>query len=164
MTECAAVKSRWITVGALLIAAFAFAVSVWGGRWWSIDDVSIGPYGSTHCFGNDCKQAGLSWIGGTERWTRVGMATWAGGVLSMLSLLGVAGGIAARRVPHLAAKMTLVAIATTLLAGVAFIVQFPGVSGAVIDRGMWMFIVGVIVGLGAILMVLRMRISTPAAA
>lgn len=162
MTECAAVKSRWITVVALLIAAFAFAMSVWGGRWWSIDDVAIGPYGSTHCFGADCKHAGLGWIGGTERWMRTGMATWAGGVLSMIALLGVAGAIAARRVPRLAAKMTLVAISTTLLTGVAFIVQFPGVAGATIDRGMWMFVVGVISGLAATLMALRTRITPPA--
>jgi len=162
MTECVAVKSRWITVGALLIAAFAFAMSVWGGRWWSIDEVSIGPYGSTHCFGANCKHAGLGWIGGTERWVRVGMATWAGGVLTMLSLLGVAAGIAARRVPRLAAKMTLVAIATTLLAGIAFIVQFPGVAGATLDRGTWTFIAGVIIGLIATVMVLRTPVSPPA--
>jgi hypothetical protein len=55
-------------------------------------------------------------------------------VLAMLALLGVAGAIAARRVPRLAMKMTLVAIVTTLLTGVAFIAQFPGVAGATIDR------------------------------
>lgn len=159
MTECAPVKSRWIIVGLLLIAAFAFAMSVWGGRWWSIDDVSIGPFGSMHCFGGDCKHAGLGWIGGTERWMRMGMATWAGGVLTMLALLGVAGGLAARRIPRLAAKMTLVAIATTLLAGIGFIAQFPGVSGATIDRGVWLFVAGVISGLVATVAVLRARVA-----
>ena len=158
MTECAPVKSRWIIVGILLISAAAFAMSVWGGRWWSIDDVTIGPFGSTSCFGgDDCKRGDLSWIGGTERWMRAGMATWAGGVLTMLALLGVAGGIAARRVPRLAAKMTLVSVATTLVAGILFIAQFPGVEGAAIDRGIPLFFVGAVTGLVGAIAVLRTR-------
>ena len=86
MTECAIVKSRWIVIGLLLISATAFAMSVWGGRWWSVADVTIGPFGSKHCFGDECKHAGLGWIGGTDRWMRTGMATWAAGVLTMLPL------------------------------------------------------------------------------
>jgi hypothetical protein len=159
MTECATVKSRWIVVGVLLISAIAFAMSVWGGRWWSIGDVSIGPYGSTHCFGGECKHAGLGWIGGTDRWMRTGVATWAGGVLTMLALLGVAGAVAARRVPRLAAKMTLVAIATTLVAGSLFIAQYPGIAGATSDRGLWLFVVGVIAGIAATIPVLRARVA-----
>ena len=158
MTECALVKSRWIIVGILLISAFAFAMSVWGGRWWSIEDVTIGPFGSTNCFGGDeCRRGDLSWIGGSERWMRAGMATWAGGVLTMLALLGVAGGVAARRIPRLAAKMTLVSIVTTLVAGILFIAQFPGVDGAAIDRGLWLFFVGAITGLVGVIAVLRAR-------
>lgn len=159
MPECAIVKSRWIVIGLLLISATAFAMSVWGGRWWSVADVTIGPFGSKHCFGGECKHAGLGWIGGTDRWMRTGMATWAGGVLTMLSLLGVAAAVAARRVPRLAAKMTLVAIATTLLAGISFIAQFPGVEGATTDRGLWLFLLGAIVGLGATVAVLRARVA-----
>ncbi len=141
----------------LLVAAFAFAMSVWGGRWWSIDDVTIGPFGSTSCFGGgECKRGDLGWIeGASERWMRAGMATWAGGVLTMLALLGVAGAVAARRVPRLAAKMTLVSIATSLVAGILFIAQYPGVPGAAVDRGIWLFVVGVITGLVAIIAVLR---------
>jgi len=159
MTECAAVKSRWIIIGLLLIAAIAFAMSVWGGRWWSIDDVTIGPFGSVHCFGARCERAGLGWIGGSERWMRTGMATWAAGVLSMLALLGVAGGVAARRVPRLAARMTLVAIATASISGILFVAQYPGVAGASIDRGLWLFVVGVIAGIAATIAVLRARVA-----
>ena len=134
-------------------------MSVWGGRWWSINDVAIGPFGSTHCFGGGCKRAGLGWIGGSERWMRMGMATWAGGVLTMLTLLGVAGGVAANRVPRLAAKMALVAVATTLVAGILFIAQYPGIEGATIGRGVWLFFVGTITGLGAALAVVRARVA-----
>lgn len=88
---------------------------------------------------------------------RTGMATWAGGVLTMLTLLGVAGGVAAKRVPRIAAKLTLVAITTTVLAGILFIAQYPGVEGATIDRGVWLFVVGAITGLGGALAVLRVR-------
>ena len=160
MTECAPVKSRWIIVGILLISAAAFAMSVWGGRWWSIEasDVTIGPFGSTSCFGGgECKRGDLSWLGGTERWMRAGMAAWAGGVLTMLALLGVAGGVAARRVPRLAAKMTLVSVATTLVAGCLFIAQYPGAYGAAIDRGLPLFFVGVLTGIVGAIAVLRMR-------
>ncbi len=88
---------------------------------------------------------------------RAGMATWAGGVLTMLALLGVAGGVAARRVPRLAAKMTLVSVATTLVAGGLFIAQFPGVEGATIDRGLPLFFVGALVGFAGAIAVLRTR-------
>lgn len=158
MTECALVKSRWIIVGILLISAASFAISVWGGRWWSIADVTIGPFGSTSCFGGDeCKRGDLGWIGGTARWMRAGMGAWAGGVLTMLALLGVAAGLAARRTPRLFAKFTLVSIVTTLVAGILFIVQFPGVDGAAIDRGLPLFFVGAGTGLVGVIAVLRVR-------
>ncbi len=88
---------------------------------------------------------------------RAGMATFAGGVLTMLALLGVAGGVAARRIPRLAAKMTLVSIVTTLVAGILFIVQYPGVDGATMDRGLPLFFVGAITGLVGAIAVLRAR-------
>jgi hypothetical protein len=149
------VKHRWIFVVLALIAATAFAMSVQGGRWWSIDDVTIGPYGAKHCFGGECKNAGLAWIGGTDRWMRTGMATWAGALLSGLMLLIVAAALAAKRVPKLAARTTLVSIATTVLAGIAFIAQFPGVEGATIDRGLFLFAGGAIVGIATALAVSR---------
>ena len=157
MTECAPVKSRWLVVGILLISAAAFAISVWGGRWWSIEDVTIGPFGSTSCFGDECRRGDLGWVGGTGRWMRAGMAAWAGGVLTMLVLLGVAAGVAARRVPRLAAKMAIVSIVTTLAAGSLFIVQFPGLGGASISRGLPLFFVGAITGLVGAIAVLRAR-------
>ncbi|MDB4961330.1 MAG: hypothetical protein JWP01_1329 [Myxococcales bacterium] len=148
-------KHRWIFVVLALLAATAFAMSVQGGRWWSIDDVTIGPYGAKHCFGGECKNAGLAWIGGSERWMRTGMGTWAGGLLSALMLLVVAAGLAAKRIPKLAAKTTIVAIATTVIAGIAFIAQFPGVEGAGLDRGLYLFIGGTIAGLATAVSVMR---------
>jgi hypothetical protein len=149
------VKHRWIIVVLALFAATAFAMSVQGGRWWSIADVTIGPYGAKHCFGGDCQNAGLAWIGGTDRWMRTGMGTWAGGLLSALTLLIVAAGVASKRIPKLAAKTAIVAMVTTVLAGIAFIAQFPGVDGATFDRGLYLFIGGTIAGLATAVAVIR---------
>lgn len=148
-------KSRWIVVALALVAASAFAVSVWAGRWWSIGDVEIGPFGSKQCFGGDCHATGLGWVGGSERWLRMGTATWAGGLIAMFVLMIVAAGVAARRVPKLAARTALVAIGTAVVAGVAFIAQYPGVDGARVDRGLWLFICAVVLGTAAAIGVLR---------
>lgn len=151
------VKSRWAIVALALLSASAFAVAVQAGRWWSVGDVQIGPFGSRNCFGGDCRPTGLSWIGGSERWARFGVATWAAGLLAMLVLLVIAGAVAARRSPKLVAKMTLVTIATALAAALGFFLQFPGVEGAAIDRGVWLFAVAVPLGIAAAVLVLRQR-------
>lgn len=149
-------KHRWILVAIALLAASAFAVSVVAGRWWSLGEVEIGPFGGKQCFGGgDCKRIGLTWIGGTERWMRFGTATWAGGLMAMLVLVVVAAGIAVRRVPKLAARTALVALGTAILAGTMFVVQYPGIDGAGPDRGLVLFAVGAVLGLGVAITVLR---------
>jgi hypothetical protein len=153
------VKSRWPIVALALLAAVAFALSVWAGRWWSIGDVEIGPFGSKQCFGGgDCRPTSLTWIGGSERWMRMGMATWAGGLIAMLVLLITAAGVAAKRIPRLAARTALVAIATVTITGVLFIMQFPGVDGAQVDRGLWLWLAGILLGSIAAVGVVRARI------
>jgi hypothetical protein len=156
------VKHRWLIVAIALVAAMAFALSVWGGRWWSIGEVEIGPFKSKQCFGGECRPAGLTWIGGTERWLRMGMATWAGGLLSMFVLMIVAAGVAARRIPKLAAKTALVSIATVTIAGGLFIAQYPGVDGAGTDRGLYLFACAIVLGVAAAVGVLRARPATTA--
>jgi hypothetical protein len=152
------VKSRWPIVVIALLAAAAFAISVWAGRWWSIGDVEIGPFGSKQCFGGDCRPTSLTWVGGSERWMRMGMATWAGGLISMLVLLITAAGVAAKRVPRLAARTALVAIGTTTITGVLFVMQYPGVDGATVDRGLWLWLAAIILGSIAAVGVVRARI------
>ena len=160
--ECAAVNRRWLIILLALAAATAFALSVWAGKWWSIGEVEIGPFGSKQCFGGECKPTNLGWVGGTERWMRMGMATWAGGLIAMLVLMIVAGGVAARRRPVLAARTALVAIATALISGLLFIVQYPGVDGSSVDRGLFLFIGATVLGVAAAIGVLKL--PKPAAA
>jgi hypothetical protein len=148
-------KRRWIIVMFALVAATAFAISVQTGRWWSVGDVEIGPFASKHCFDGECRPASLGWIGGSARWARTGMGTWAGGLFSALSLCIVAAAVASRRVPKLVAKMALVSIATTLVAGVLFIAQFPGVAGAGPDRGLVLFAIAIVIGAMIAISVLR---------
>lgn len=155
-----AVKARWIIVGIAVVAAAAFAVSVQAGRWWSVAGFEIGPFGSYRCFGGECRSAGLGWMGGTERWMRTGTGVWAAGLLSMLVLLGVAAAVAAKRVPRLAAKMALVSIGTAAVTGTLFVVQFPGVQGAGMDRGIPLFAAGIVLGAAACIAVLRARRET----
>ena len=151
-------KSRWIIVVLALVAASAFAISVWAGRWWSIGDVEIGPFGSKQCFGGDCRPTSLTWVGGSERWMRMGMATWAGGLISMFVLMIVAAAVASNRIPRLAARTALVAIATAVVTGIAFIALYPGVDGASVDRGLFLFAGAVVLGAAAAIAVLRARL------
>jgi hypothetical protein len=152
------VKSRWIIVVLALVAASGFAISVWAGRWWSLGAVEIGPFGSKQCFGGDCRPTSLTWVGGSERWMRMGMATWAGGLISMFVLMVVAAAVASNRVPRLAARTALVAIATAVVTGIAFIALYPGVEGASIDRGLFLFVGAVVLGSAAAIGVLRARV------
>jgi hypothetical protein len=156
-------RARWLIVGIAVAAAVAFAISVQGGRWWIVagfDVVEIGPSGSYRCFSGECRSTGLGWIGGSERWMRTGTGTWAGGLLSMLMLLVVAGAAAARRVPRLAVKAALVSIGTAAIAGALFVLQFPGVQGAEVTRGIPLF--GAAVVLGAAACIAALRAAPPA--
>lgn len=137
-------KYRWFVVALALAAASAFALSVQAGRWWSIGDVEIGPFGSRSPFGGP---GDLSWAGGSARWQRFGIATWAGGLVAMVVLVVLAGAVAANRLPRLVAKTALVAIATAALAGMAFVATRPenGLPFA-IDRGVFLFVAAVVTG------------------
>lgn len=137
-------KHRWFVIALALAAASAFALSVQAGRWWSIGEVEIGPFGSRSPFGG---AGSLSWAGGSARWERFGVATWAGGLIAMFVLVVLAGAVAANRVPRLAAKTALVAIATAGLAAIAFIAARPdnGLPFA-IGRGMVLFAAAVVAG------------------
>jgi len=145
-------KHRWFVVALALAAASAFALSVQAGRWWSIGDVEIGPLGSRSPFGGP---GDLSWAGGSARWERFGVATWAGGLIAMFVLVVLAGAVAANRIPRLAAKTALVAIATAGLAAIAFVATRPdhGLPFA-IDRGVVLFVAaavaGTVVGVGVL--------------
>ena len=130
-------KHRWFVVALALAAASAFALSVQAGRWWSIGEVELGPSGSRSPFGGPGE---LSWAGGSARWERFGVATWAGGLMAMFVLVVLAGAVAAKRVPRLAARTALVAIATAGLAAIAFVAARPdnGLPFA-IGRGVILF-------------------------
>lgn len=151
------VRARWFIVGIAVAAAAAFAVSVQAGRWWTVAGFEIGPAGSYRCFAGECKSAGLGWIGGNERWMRTGTGVWAAGYLSMFTLLIVAAGVAGKRVPRLAAKVALVSIATGAATGALFVIQFPGVQGAAMDRGLLLFGAAIALGAVACAAVLRAR-------
>jgi hypothetical protein len=149
----AAPKPRWFVVGAALVAASSFALSVHGGRWWTIGDIEIGPFGAKSPFGG---LGGLSWAGGSARWERFGTATWAAGLIAMFVLLVVAAAVAARRTPRLAAKTALVAIATAVLAGAGFLATRPAAGLPFeLGRGVALFGLAAIAGVLAAAGVLR---------
>lgn len=148
-----ALKHRWFIVALALVAASAFALSVQAGRWWSIGDVEIGPFGSRSPFGG---LGSLSWAGGSARWERFGAATGAAGLIAMLVLVVVGGAVAAHRVPRLAARTALVAIATATLAAAGFIATRPdNALPFELARGVVLFALAVVLGIAAALGVLR---------
>jgi hypothetical protein len=148
-------RSRWIFVASAVIGAMAFATSVWVAPWWQIGEVTIGPFSSRHCFGGECRPAGLAWIGGGDLWMRSAIATGAAGLIAMMLLLGVAGGFAARRAPLLVSKMSLVAIASAVACAVYFVARVPALQGMGVGAGVFLFAAGAIIGAVSPLVALR---------
>ena len=51
-------RTRILVAALAIVAAAAFALGVQDGHWWSIGEVTIGPFGSHHCFGGACRATG----------------------------------------------------------------------------------------------------------
>ena len=152
--DARAVKSRWLFVGIAVVSACLFALSTWAGQWWTDVDVAIGPMGTRGCVGGICG-GGLRWTGGSELWMRTAVATWAGSLLTMMLLGGVAGAIAAKRVPKLLAKSVLTSLVTTAVAGIYFIVKMPTMPGLEVGQGMILFVAAIVLGAVTPIRVLR---------
>jgi hypothetical protein len=147
-------RPRWIVVALALISAFSFALAVQS-AWWTAGEVAIGPFGARHCFGGECRESGLAWIGGSELWMRSAIATRAAGYIAMFVLIAFAGGIAAKREPRLVSRAALASIVTAIATGVYFFAAFPGVDSASLGRGPFCYAAGVIFGVAAVVMFLR---------
>lgn len=148
---------RWLALLLALGGACAFAVSVWVGQWWTVGEATVGPFGG--CFHGDC-QSHLAWLGGGDLWMRSALATGAAGVIAMFVLTGVAGAVAAKRVPRVVAKSALVAIATALACGTYFVAKFP--SGPIGDQahvtlGPALYVLGAALGIAGALLVVTSR-------
>jgi hypothetical protein len=148
-------RRRIIPLVLALAGATAFAIAVQA-AWWSAGEVSIGPFGARHCFGGECRETGLSWIGGSDLWMRSGVAARAGGYIAMFVLIIVAGSLAAKRIPRLMAKASLVAILTATASGVYFTAAFPGVNSATIGAGIVLFAAAIGLGVASAVTTLRM--------
>ncbi len=146
---------RWLCALFGLVGAAAFALSVQAGTWWTVPDVlEIGP--RTQCFkASECIPTGMSWVRGSAQWERLGIATWAAGLVGALVLVLLGATVAAGRVPKLIAKMALVAMATALVASTGFVAKFPGVAGAQLDRGAMLYIAAMVLGATSAIATLR---------
>ncbi|HEY5926305.1 MAG TPA: hypothetical protein VIV11_31685 [Kofleriaceae bacterium] len=149
-------RSRWILVAIALAAATSFAISVQS-AWWTVGEVSIGPFGSRHCFGGECRESGIAWIGGSDLWMRSAVAARAAGYIVMFVFLMFAGAIAAKRTPVLVARGAAAALLTAAVTGSYFAAAFPGVNGASVSRGLFEFAAGLIFGVAALVLFLRRR-------
>jgi len=148
-------KSRWIALGFALVGAAALALSSIE-AWWLAGEAAIGPFGTHHCFGGDCQSTGLSWLGGSDLWMRSGVATRAAAIIASALLVLLAGGLAARRVPRLVARTTLVALAAAVVTGAYFVANFPPLGGESLGLGAVFYGAGIITGAIAAILVYRM--------
>ena len=150
--------TRWIVVALAFLAAGAFAISVTAGQWWSIADATVGPFGTRSCMrGFECHSRGLAWTTGSAGWERAAVATGAAGLIATLVLLVVAGAAAAGRRPRMAAMSTIAAMLAAAVAGYVFVTGLPTFAETTIDRGLVLFVVGLVFGLAAAVVVLRAR-------
>jgi hypothetical protein len=148
-------RSRILALVLALVGATAFALAMQS-PWWTAGEVSIGPFGARHCFGGECRETGLSWIGATDLWMRSGVAVRAGGYIAMFVLIIVAGALAARRIPTLMSKASIVAILTASVSGGYFAAAFPSLGGASVSYGLVMFAVGIATGIASAVVTLRL--------
>lgn len=153
---------RWVIVILAVLAAVGFALGVQS-AWWSIAEVGLGPFGSRHCFGGDCRPGGLGWvIGADDLWLRSAVATRAAGYIAMFALLMFAGALAAKREPRLVARGTLASIVTAIAAGAYFGFSFPGLAGASIGRGLFLFVAAIALGIAAVVLFMTAPRTEPA--
>jgi hypothetical protein len=151
-------RSRLLPLLLALVAASTFALAVQS-AWWSAGEVTIGPFGARHCFGGECRESGLAWLGGTDLWMRAGVAARAGGYIAMFVLVVLAGGLAARRIPRLMARASIVSILTAAVGGGYFIAAFPDrvlANAESIRYGLILFISAIVLGVAAAVFTLRM--------
>jgi hypothetical protein len=154
-------RRRIVPLVLALAGATAFAIGVQA-AWWSAGEVSIGPFGARHCFGGECRETGLSWIGGSDLWMRSGIAARAGGYIAMFILIIVAGALASKRIPRLMAKASLVAILCAAVSGGYFLFVFPGVNTATVGPGLVLFLAAIVVGIASAVTTLRLPAPAPA--
>ncbi|HEY4243135.1 MAG TPA: hypothetical protein VGM88_25160 [Kofleriaceae bacterium] len=139
---------KWLSIAVALAGACALGVSVQAGHWWAYESFFIGPTGTEICSGGDCHPGSLMQIGGSEHWTRTGVAVWAGGLLTLLLLVIIASATAAGRKPRMLSKTAIVSVVATGLAGAWFYASFPGMAGADFApaRGLYLFAAGLVAG------------------
>jgi hypothetical protein len=132
-------------------------MSVQGGAWWTFGDTKVGPFNSERCFDGGCVPAKLNWLGAGDRWMRIGMGTWAGGLIASFVLVVMSAGLAAKRIPKLAAKTVLVSVATAGIAGAIFAWMFPRAEypAAELGRGALLFVAAIALGTISAILVLR---------
>ncbi|MBP8811608.1 MAG: hypothetical protein KBG48_00475 [Kofleriaceae bacterium] len=145
---------RVLTIVLALLAAAGLAVGVQGGRWWSIGaELHLGPNGTWWCLDGDCAARGLAWTGGSGLWQRAALATYAGGLVAALVLVGLAGAVAAGRTSRLVALVGAVAVVTAAGSGALFYALRPAMAAAHAGRGLALFAVGLAAAVAAVVSV-----------
>jgi len=154
-------KYRWLALGVALVGAAALALSSIE-PWWVAGEVAIGPFGTHHCFGGDCTSSGLGWLGGTDIWMRAGVASRAAAIIGCALLVLLAGAIAARRVPRLLGRTTIVALSAATVTGAYFFAKFPPPGGQHVAIGPLLYAAGIVTGAVAAVLVLKTRVDPSA--
>src|SRR5512142_849332 len=152
-------KSRWLALGLALVGAAALALSSIE-AWWTAGEAAIGPFGTHHCFGDDCQSTGLSWLGGSDIWMRSAVASRAAALIATALLVLLAGAVAAKRVPKLVARTTMVALSAAIVVGAYFFAKFPSPGGDRMAVGPALYAAGIVLGAIAAILVYRMPAPT----
>lgn len=147
---------RILTIVAAVVAAACFALAVQGGRWWTLgDSVGVGPVSTQRCFDGRCENTSLAWTGGSGVWVRAGTSTYAAGLVAAAVMVALAGALAARRAGRLAAGVAVVATMTAIVAGAVFVQARPAMPGLTLDRGAWLYGLGIVAALASVVSTLR---------
>lgn len=149
---------RWIAITLALFGGVSFALAMQK-AWWSVGEGAIGPFGTRACFGGECRETGLSWLGGSDMWMRSAVAVRAAGYIAMFVLIALAGALAAKRIPHVVARLAIVAILTAAATGGYFVAASPvsALAGSSIDLGVFLLVAGCVLGVASVVCVMRAK-------
>src|SRR5690242_17046434 len=138
-------KSRWLAICLALVGAAAMGLAAIE-PWWKAGETAIGPAGTHHCFGGDCRSTSLLWLGGSDLWMRSAVATRTAALIAFALLVLLAGAVAAKRVPKLVARTTMVALSAAVVVGAYFFVKYPSPGGDHLGIGGLLYAVGIVSG------------------
>ena len=149
-------NKRWIGVALALIAFGLIAGGAQTHSWWTGSSdggsVGIGMRDVYLCLGDRCSAKPMGSLGpefDSASWYRAGMASSAGALLACALLLALGGALVFGKRNALLAKTVVTACGAAAVAGIVYVVLFPGHPNASMGHSVLLYFGGTALGIAA---------------